>query len=162
MYETYLAVTFIDVMWGVLSVVVIFLGLILTGVILIQDSKDGGIGSAFGGGGGGSSLLGAGMQKGIAKITTILSIVFALCIFAMGVMENSQRSVSAGGAGSTPPAIDADATETGGEGADETEPTPGTGEPTPGAGGEVTPAGGADAGGAGTDGGAAAPTSTGN
>lgn len=92
-----LAMGFLDVVWGLLAVVVFFVGLLLIVIILVQDSKDGGLSGAFGGSGGGSSaLLGAGMQKGLAKMTSLLAIVFTLCVVAMGVIGNSTLDTSFG------------------------------------------------------------------
>ncbi len=93
MFSTFLAVSFVDILWGLLSVVVMFVGLLLIAIILVQESKDGGLGGAFGGGG--SNVFGAGMQRGLAKITAILAIVFTVCVYAMGAMENMGRSRSA-------------------------------------------------------------------
>lgn len=85
----FLALGFLDIVWGLLAVVVFFIGLLLIAIILVQESKDAGLTSAFGGGGGGSALLGARMQKGLAKMTTVLAIVFALCVMVMGIIGNS-------------------------------------------------------------------------
>ena len=85
-----LAMGFLDFVWGLLATVVFFVGLLLIVIILIQDSKDGGLSGAFGGsGGGGSALMGAGMQKGLARITSMLAVVFALCVVVMGIIGNS-------------------------------------------------------------------------
>lgn len=92
-----LALSFVDVVWGLLAAVVFFVGLLLIVIILVQDSKDGGLSGAFGGsGGGGSALMGAGMQKGLAKITSTLAIVFALCVVVMGIIGNSTLDRSIG------------------------------------------------------------------
>ncbi len=85
-----LAMGFLDFVWGLLAAVVFFIGLLLVIIILVQDSKDGGLSGAFGGsGGGGSALMGAGMQKGLARITSTLAIVFALCVVVMGIIGNN-------------------------------------------------------------------------
>ena len=92
-----LALSFVDVVWGLLAAVVFFVGLLLIVIILVQDSKDGGLSGAFGGsGGGGSALMGAGMQKGLAKITSTLAVVFALCVLVMGIIGNSTLDRSIG------------------------------------------------------------------
>ncbi|MEE8142805.1 MAG: preprotein translocase subunit SecG, partial [Planctomycetota bacterium] len=62
---------------------------LLIGVVLIQDSKSGGLAGAFGGAGG-ETLLGAGSQKDITRFTSILSVVFlGLCILA-GILSRVQ------------------------------------------------------------------------
>ena len=92
-----LALTFADFVWGLLAAVVFFVGLLLVVIILVQDSKDSGLSGAFGGsGGGGSALLGARMQKGLAKITAALAVVFALCVMVMGIIGNSTLDRSIG------------------------------------------------------------------
>ena len=91
--SSYLAL-FADVVWGLLAVVVFFIGVLLVTIILIQDSKDSGLTSAFGSGGGGSALLGARMQKGLTRLTTVLAIVFAVSVLIMGLIGNSTRDRS--------------------------------------------------------------------
>ncbi len=92
-----LALSFVDLVWGLLAAVVFFVGLLLIVIILVQDSKDGGLSGAFGGsGGGGSALMGAGMQKGLARMTSTLAIVFALCVLVMGIIGNSTLDRSIG------------------------------------------------------------------
>ena len=101
-----LALSFLDVVWGLLAVVVFFVGLLLIVIILVQDSKDSGLTGAFGGaGGGGSALLGARMQKGLAKMTAALGVVFAMCCVVMVIISNSTLERSIGEdvpAGETP------------------------------------------------------------
>ena len=92
--SSYLAL-FADFVWSLLAVVVFFIGLLLITIILIQDSKDSGLTSAFGGGGGGA-LLGARMQKGLARLTTVLAIVFAVSVLIMGIIGGSNRDRSIG------------------------------------------------------------------
>lgn len=71
---------------GALYFLVVIVALVLIGIILIQDSKAGGLTSAFGGGGG-DSLLGATGQKQISKVTAYISVVFfGLCIL-IGVLD---------------------------------------------------------------------------
>lgn len=140
----FLALSFLDVVWGLLAVVVFFLGLLLIVIILFQESKDAGLTSAFGGAGGGSALLGARMQKGLAKMTAVLAIVFALCVTAMGIIGNSMLHETIAGSGGAPAGAGADAPA--GEAPEE---DPGVGNLPEG---DAAPGGG-QAGGAGNDGG---------
>jgi protein translocase SecG subunit len=98
-----LLVAWSGIIWGFLSVVVFVLCLLLTLIILIQDSKDTGLTSAFGGVGGGNALLGARMQKDLAKLTAIFGGVLAVCLIIMGLMTTSMRHGSVGSAGTAVP-----------------------------------------------------------
>jgi protein translocase SecG subunit len=100
--------------WNLGAIVLFLLGLLLIVVILIQDSKDGGLGGALGGGGlGGEALFGARGQKDIVRFTAFLGGLFALILLILGVTGGST------GAGRTypgdptagPPAITAPAEE---------------------------------------------------
>ena len=77
--------------WTLLSLVVFLVSILLVVLILIQDSKDTGLTSAFGGGGGGSALLGARMQKDLAKMTAILGIVLAVSLIIMGFITSGEK-----------------------------------------------------------------------
>jgi len=95
--------------WYLLSIVVFGAGILLTVMILIQDSKDTGLTSAFGGGGGGA-LMGARMQKDLAKLTAILAVILAVSLLIMGFLTIEIQGQSAAdqatplpaGAGLTP------------------------------------------------------------
>lgn len=86
--------------WILLSIIVFGVSIILTVIILIQDSKDTGLTSAFGGGGG-NALMGARMQKDLAKLTAILAAILSICLFIMGFLTISMQKESA--AGNAPP-----------------------------------------------------------
>jgi protein translocase SecG subunit len=91
--------------WGTLSLAAFLLGLLLILLILFQDSKDTGLTSAFGGGGS-SALMGARMQKDLAKLTAIFAAALAICLVLMGRISRFQTDESFGtvGAGGAPPA----------------------------------------------------------
>jgi len=91
--------------WGTLSLAAFLLGLLLILLILFQDSKDTGLTSAFGGGGS-SALMGARMQKDLAKLTAIFAAALAICLVLMGRIGRFQTDESFGtvGAGGAPPA----------------------------------------------------------
>ena len=86
--------------WALLGCVIAFLALLMIiTIIFLQDSKEGGLGGAFGSAGGGDALLGAGGQKGIVKVTAILGIVFAVLIIAWGMADISGTGIGTGGGG---------------------------------------------------------------
>ncbi|MFN0057665.1 MAG: preprotein translocase subunit SecG [Planctomycetota bacterium] len=69
----------------------IFLGLVLAavsfiliGIVLLQDSKAGGLTSALSGMGG-ETVFGASGQKGVTKFTSILAVVFFVLCIAVGI-----------------------------------------------------------------------------
>lgn len=81
-----------DFLIVVLGLLLAFVCVILCGVVLIQESSDGGLSTAFGGGGG-DALLGARGQKDLAKFTVVLTVIFlALCI-TVSLLKNRQRSM---------------------------------------------------------------------
>lgn len=83
-----------DALFQIMGVVLILVSLLLILLVLVQDTKAGGLGTAFGGGTG-EALLGARGQKDIARVTAILSAVFLLLAIGMGVYGNSlqRRSI---------------------------------------------------------------------
>jgi len=88
--------------WGMLSVAAFLIGLLLIILILFQDSKDTGLTSAFGGGGS-SALMGARMQKDLAKLTAIFATALAICLVLMGRITRFQTEESFGTVTGTPP-----------------------------------------------------------
>ncbi len=164
-----LAFTWVGLIWNVLGVILLVVSVMLIAIILIQDSKGAGLTSAFGAGPGGESLLGARMQKDVARYTAWIAFFFSAIVLAMGLLgtyEREHSSAAATGAnaapanpepgaptsdaglpGATPPgSIPSGATATGGAG---TSPTVGTSTtaPTPAAAPSTpaTPAAGAPA-----------------
>ena len=140
MLETvFLALTFAEGVWYLLSFVVFLTTLGLIGLILLQDSKDTGLTSAFGGGGN-TSLMGARMQKDLAKMTGVLAAVLAISLFTMGIIS-AKTSPSAAAVDAVPPPVNQP----------EPTPTPLGGNPldgmfpgnglTPPTGGPLTPGG---------------------
>ena len=99
-----LAVQWLNVLWNVLGGLLVLVSLLMIVVILIQDSKGAGLTSAFGAGPGGESLLGARMQKDIARWTAYFGVIFAALVIAMGLLGNCRaRYGSAGAAGAKAP-----------------------------------------------------------
>lgn len=76
--------------WGIAGCVIGFLAfLMILSIVFLQDSKEGGLGGAFGSAGGGDSVLGASGQKGIVKVTAVLSIIFFVMVIGWGVIGSS-------------------------------------------------------------------------
>ena len=102
---TVLAFLDLNFVWHALGVVVFLLSVVLILVIMVQDSKGAGLTSAFGAGPGGESLLGARMQRDIARYTSILATGFVLLVISMGLLGNCRlQTLSAGSAGAKPKA----------------------------------------------------------
>jgi protein translocase SecG subunit len=103
--QSVLAIGWADLLWNLGAVAVFFLGVLMVVVILIQESKESGLGGAFGAGLTGDSLLGARGQKEIGRFTAVLAGVFALLIIVLGVTANPNRvPVRPGDEASAPPA----------------------------------------------------------
>ena len=98
-----LVVSVTNIVWGFLSVIVFVATLLMTAVILIQDSKDTGLTSAFGGSGSSNALLGARLQRDLAKFTAYLAGILGFCLLVMSLITRSQMTQSIGelGAGGT-------------------------------------------------------------
>jgi preprotein translocase subunit SecG len=130
-----LAFSWLNFLWNFLGALLLLVSLILIIIILIQDSKGAGLTSAFGAGPGGESLLGARMQKDVARYTSYLAAVFAMIVIAMGLLGNCRAklgSAGAVGAGGSAPTAEA-----------QKEPAAGpSGIPAPVPPGALTPAGG--------------------
>lgn len=126
----FLAASWSGAIWTILSVVAFISAILLVGVVLIQDSKDAGLGGAFGGAGGGSALLGARMQKDLAKATVLFAVVLAVCTVILGIMDNtsSRRSLAETGTTATAPVVEEAGGGEGGTGSE------GMGSESPGAG----------------------------
>ncbi len=103
-----LALDFASITWNLLAGILVLICIILITIILIQDSKGAGLTSAFGAGPGGESLLGARMQKDVARWTIYISIVFGTIVIIMCLLGNYiTRYGTAGAAGAkSPPAAE--------------------------------------------------------
>jgi len=96
--------------WNFLGVILVLICLFLIVIILMQDSKGAGLTSAFGAGPGGESLLGARMQKDVARWTAYLSLAFGIIVIIMGLLGNYiLRYGTAGVAGAKAPTAQAPA-----------------------------------------------------
>ncbi len=87
-------------------IVIALVSILLVGIILIQQSKGGGFGIAFGGIG--ESVFGAHAASHLIKITVTLCIIFAIAVLAMNVMSSRRAGASLGDkmdAGYSHPAI---------------------------------------------------------
>ncbi|MCB2205737.1 preprotein translocase subunit SecG [bacterium] len=86
-------------MFTILMILIILIGIAMTGTILMQNPKGGGLSSAFGGASGGvGSMLGVRHASDIlAKTTWGLAIAFTVLIFAVNMFflpnEGTQESI---------------------------------------------------------------------
>jgi preprotein translocase subunit SecG len=76
----------------VLYIVVVIVALLLIGLILIQQSKGGGFGTAFGGAG--EAVFGARAAGHLTKLTVILTAVFFLLTLALVVITGTAEKSS--------------------------------------------------------------------
>ncbi len=82
-----------SVLITILFVLLALVSVLLVGVVLIQDSKAGGLSAAFGAGGG-ETLLGAHGQKDITRFTAIVAVIFlGLCVL-LGVLSRAHEKTS--------------------------------------------------------------------
>jgi preprotein translocase subunit SecG len=78
----------------ILYTVVILTALLLIGLILVQQSKGGGFGSAFGGSG--DSVFGAHAGTHLTKLTVIMTAVFFILTLALAIItSHKEKSKSA-------------------------------------------------------------------
>ena len=92
-YPVLVAFSWPGVFWALGGCLIAFLAvLMIVSIVFLQDSKDGGLGGAFGSAGGGDALLGAGGQKGIVKITAIISLIFTALVIGWGMIDMSGTS----------------------------------------------------------------------
>jgi protein translocase SecG subunit len=94
--------SFASITWNVLGAILLIICFLLTIIILIQDSKGAGLTSAFGAGPGGESLLGARMQKDVARWTAILAGLFGVIVVIMGLLGTFKQKTSYGSVGAKP------------------------------------------------------------
>lgn len=76
-----------SVLTVLLGLLLAFASLLLVAIVLMQDSKGGGLAGAFGGAAG-SELLGTSGQKQIAKVTAWISAVFFVLCIGIGLMKS--------------------------------------------------------------------------
>ena len=82
------------IFWTLGGCLIAFLALLMIiSIVFLQDSKDGGLGGAFGSAGGGDALLGAGGQKGIVKITALISLIFTALVIGWGMIDMSGTGI---------------------------------------------------------------------
>lgn len=112
-----------------ISIVHIIIAFSLIGLVLVQDSKEGG---ALGMGGGSNTIFGAtGAQSLAAKLTRVVAILFAIsCIILTVLTARQSRSVLEGAVLPTTPVASPEAPATSTPNPAEAAPTA-TPEPTP-------------------------------
>ena len=93
----------------ILLVVMILIGLALTGVVLLQRSEGGALGM---GGGGNSFMTARGAGNLLTKATWALGFLFALCAISLTIVGNMERGSSSILDAATVGSIDLDAAQT--------------------------------------------------
>jgi protein translocase SecG subunit len=93
-YPALTAFSWSGIFWTLGGCLIAFLALLMIiSIVFLQDSKDGGLGGAFGSAGGGDALLGAGGQKGIVKITALISLIFTALVIGWGMIDMSGTGI---------------------------------------------------------------------
>ena len=93
-YPVLAAFSWSGIFWALGGCLIAFLALLMiVSIVFLQDSKDGGLGGAFGSAGGGDALLGAGGQKGIVKITALISLIFTAMVIGWGMIDMSGTGI---------------------------------------------------------------------
>lgn len=87
---------FIQVLNVVLYSVVVLIAILLIALILVQPSKSGGFGSAFGGLG--ESVFGAQAMGHLSKVTVVFISLFFVLTLALAVISGHERSLAGGNA----------------------------------------------------------------
>ena len=93
----------------ILLVVMILIGLALTGVVLLQRSEGGALGM---GGGGNSFMTARGAGNLLTKATWALGFLFGICAISLTIVGNMERGSSSVLDAETVGSIDLDATTT--------------------------------------------------
>ncbi|MEZ0392499.1 MAG: preprotein translocase subunit SecG [Pseudobdellovibrionaceae bacterium] len=76
-----------------IAIIHIITALALIALVLLQDSKGGGMGGAFGGGGSNSILGATGGATLAQKVTRIAAVIFALTSILLATFANKRSSV---------------------------------------------------------------------
>jgi preprotein translocase subunit SecG len=74
-----------------IAILHIFIALALIGLVLVQDSKGGAMGSAFGGGGSNSLLGATGATTLAAKLTRWVAGIFAITCISLSIMTSTGK-----------------------------------------------------------------------
>ena len=75
-------------LYGLAIFIFIFVCIMLMGIILLQSSKTGGMGSAMGGGAINTAFGGQGADKLLVRITSGLAVTFMCLAIIIGMMDN--------------------------------------------------------------------------
>ena len=100
-------------LYGIAIFVFVLVCLMLMGIILLQSSKTGGMGTAMGGQAINTAFGGHGADKLLVKITSGLAVAFMVLAITIGMMDNPASRIDFSnkptlsrheGSGNTPPA----------------------------------------------------------
>lgn len=78
----------------VLLLVLLFISIILTGLILIQQSEGGALGIGGGGGGGGGLMSGRSAANSVSRMTGILGAAFLIFSLALSIVFNKENETT--------------------------------------------------------------------
>ena len=81
-----------DVLYGLSMFIFVIICILLMGIILLQSSKTGGMGTAMGGAAINTAFGGQGADKLLVRITTALAITFMSLALIIGIMNPASTS----------------------------------------------------------------------
>lgn len=75
-------------LYGIAVFIFVLICISLMGIILLQNSKTGGMGAAMGGGAMNAAFGGQGADKLLVRITSTLAVMFMVLAIVIGMMDN--------------------------------------------------------------------------
>ncbi len=75
-------------LYGMAVFIFVLICISLMGIILLQNSKTGGMGAAMGGGAMNAAFGGQGADKLLVRITSALAVMFMILAIVIGMMDN--------------------------------------------------------------------------
>lgn len=75
-------------LYGIAIFIFVVICILLMGIILLQNSKTGGMGAAMGGGAMNAAFGGQGADKLLVRITSGLAVMFMVLAIVIGMMDN--------------------------------------------------------------------------
>ena len=79
--------------YGVIVFIFVVVCILLMGIILMQSSQNGGMGTAMGGGAMNAAFGGQGADKLLVRVTSGLAVVFMVLAITIGLMDNPDSNV---------------------------------------------------------------------
>ena len=75
-------------LYGIAVFIFVIICILLMGIILLQNSKTGGMGAAMGGGAMNAAFGGHGADKLLVRITSALAVLFMMLAIFIGMLDN--------------------------------------------------------------------------